>query len=40
MNYFNLNEGYIISSDINETIKLDDYTIFVIPLWKWLIIFV
>jgi predicted AAA+ superfamily ATPase len=39
MSYFNLNVGYIINSDLDETIKLNGYTIFVIPLWKWLIIF-
>jgi len=39
MGYFNLNEGYIITATIEETIKQDGMRIFILPLWKWLIQF-
>ena len=39
MSFFKSKEGYIISSDISEEIKLEEGTIFIIPLWNWLVSF-
>ena len=37
LNYFELNQGTIITSNQEEKIKIDNKTINVIPIWKWLI---
>ena len=37
MNQFNLDEGYIITFDAEETIIEDSKKIHVIPYWKWLL---
>lgn len=39
MTYFNLSQGFIVTSEEEETIKQDELTIFIVPLWKWLIQF-
>lgn len=37
MNFFNLDVGYIITNDQEDVIKIDKKTIFVMPVWKWLL---
>jgi uncharacterized protein len=38
MNYFNIGEGTILTSGQEDELTMDDKTITVIPLWKWLLI--
>jgi predicted AAA+ superfamily ATPase len=37
MRYFNLTKSYLVTSEKEETIKIDEGTIVVIPMWKWLL---
>ncbi len=37
LNYFELNQGTIITSNQEEKIQVDNKTINVMPIWKWLI---
>jgi len=37
MKNLNLKESFLITSEREEEIKLDEKTVFVIPLWKWLL---
>jgi predicted AAA+ superfamily ATPase len=37
MNYFDLNESYLITQDEDETIQIEDKKIFVLPLYKYLL---
>jgi predicted AAA+ superfamily ATPase len=37
MDYFKLNDSILISEDTEETIKIGTKQIFIVPLWKWLI---
>ncbi len=37
MNYFKLDSSYLITSYREETINLGNKTIYVIPMWKWLL---
>ncbi|WP_421715719.1 ATP-binding protein [Arcobacter arenosus] len=37
MNYFDLNESYLITQDEDETIQIEDKKIFVLPLYKFLL---
>lgn len=39
MSFFKVKTGYIISSEISEEITIEDGTIHIIPLWKWLVSF-
>lgn len=38
MEYFSINNGLIITSDMEEEVKVDNKTIKLIPLWKWLLL--
>jgi predicted AAA+ superfamily ATPase len=37
MGYFSMKEAFLITEDSEETIAVDGGTIFVTPLWKWLL---
>ncbi len=37
MRYFNLNKSYLITSEREESIEIDEGSIEVIPMWKWLL---
>jgi hypothetical protein len=34
---FNLKKGLILTEDVYDNIRIDDFTIFVRPLWFWLL---
>ncbi len=38
MRYFNLTKSYLITSEKEETIEVDEGSIEVIPMWKWLLL--
>ena len=37
MNKFNLKEGLILTENQEDEIKVEDKTIRIIPVWKWLL---
>jgi len=37
MKELEINDGVIITYDSQETIKIDNFVITVIPAWKWLL---
>jgi predicted AAA+ superfamily ATPase len=37
MKYFNLSKAYLVTAQRDETIELDEGTIELIPMWKWLL---
>jgi predicted AAA+ superfamily ATPase len=37
MEYFNVTDAYLITSDREELIQAGDYKIHVVPLWKWIL---
>lgn len=37
MNFLNIPEGYIITSEHEEDVQVDNKTIHILPLWKWLL---
>jgi uncharacterized protein len=39
MDFFKVKTGYIISSDVSEEITFKDKSIYIIPLWQWLLSF-
>jgi len=38
MRYFNLRKSYLVTSEKEETLEVDEGTIEVIPMWKWLLL--
>jgi len=38
MKYFGLKEAYLITSDKEDTIEINDLKIYIKPLWKWLLV--
>ncbi len=38
MRYFNLKKSYLVTSEKEETIEVDERSIEVIPMWKWLLL--
>jgi predicted AAA+ superfamily ATPase len=39
MEYFKINNSYLITKDIEDIEKIDNKTINIIPLYKWLLEF-
>jgi len=37
MEYFNLQESYLVTSDVEETVNIQGKKIQIIPMWKWLL---
>jgi len=37
MSYFNLNTSYLITKDKEDIIKIDNKTVQIVPMWKWLL---
>ena len=35
MKVYNLTVGYIITIDTEETIQINNSTIYILPVWKW-----
>ncbi len=38
MKFFELDKGYILVNEQEEEITVDKHKIFVVPVWKWLLL--
>ena len=38
MRYFNLSKSYLVTSEREETLEVEEGTIVVMPMWKWLLL--
>ena len=37
MKHLRINESYLITSEAEQTVQIENKTVFIVPLWKWLL---